>query len=135
MVWREPRNQFNDSYFCITITNGFSGKSKHKIENPNISSALRSICHDDSVPVPEQPEHYTLHSEPESEEVSPESETSARKDRDFSAYSTVQPHLITQAESKDQVRDFVFPKNQGSAMWITVSVVEPSRKGCESVIL
>ena len=103
-------------HFCITSNNGFFGKSKHKIENSNIPSALRPICHDDSMPVPEQPEKYTLESEPESEEISPEAETSTREDRDFSAYSTLQPHLIPQAELNGLVRDLVLPKTKAQLL-------------------
>jgi hypothetical protein len=68
------------------------------------------------MPVPEQPEKYTLDSEPESEEASPEAETSTRKDQDFSVYSTVQPFLITQTESQDLVRDIVLPKTKAQLL-------------------
>jgi hypothetical protein len=64
------------------------------------------------MPVPEQPEKYTLDLEPESEEASPEAETGTRKDQNFSAYSTVQPHLIIQTESKDLFRDLVLSRTK-----------------------
>ena len=64
-VWREPRNHLDDVYFCITNIACISVQSKHKIENPNIPSALRPIPHDDSMPVPKPPEQYTPDSEPE----------------------------------------------------------------------
>ena len=104
IVWSEPRNHFNEPYFCVTSTNGFFGKSKHEIKNSNIPSAVRPSSHDDWMPMPEQPEKYTLESEPESEDASPEAETSTREDQDISAYSTVQPHLTFQAELNDLVR-------------------------------
>jgi len=50
------------------------------------------------VPLPKPPEYYTLDSEPESEEASTEAGSSMREDQDFSIYSTVEPHSITQAE-------------------------------------
>jgi hypothetical protein len=43
------------------------------------------------MPVTEPPENYTLDSETESEEASPEAGLSTREDRDFSAYSTTEP--------------------------------------------
>jgi hypothetical protein len=71
-------------------------------------SALKPIPHDYSVPVPEPPEQHTLDSE--SEEASPEAETSTREDQIFSAYSTIEPHLITQAEFNDLLRDLDIQK-------------------------
>jgi len=68
------------------------------------------------MPVPEQPEKYILESEPESEETSPEAETSTREYQDFSAYSTLQPHLILQAELNDLVRDLVLPKTKAQLL-------------------
>ena len=98
MVWHEPRSHLDNCCVCVTNTTDFSGKSKHKIEYLNIHSELRPIPHDDSVPLPEPSEYYTLESEPESEEASTEAGSSMREDKDFSMYSTVEPHLITQAE-------------------------------------
>jgi hypothetical protein len=51
----------------MTKITGFSRFSKRKIEYPNIPSALRSVPHDDSMPVPKPPESYTLDSDSESE--------------------------------------------------------------------
>lgn len=42
MVWHEP-GILLDCYFCITNTTGFSGKSKHRIEYPNIDSSKVSL--------------------------------------------------------------------------------------------
>jgi hypothetical protein len=67
MLWREPRVPLNDCYFCVTKITGFSWFSKHKIEYPNIPSALRSVPQDDSMPVPKPPESYTPDSDSEPE--------------------------------------------------------------------
>jgi hypothetical protein len=85
----------------MTNTSGFSGRSKHKAEYPNITSALRTIPHDDSLPVSEPPENYTLDSALESEEASPEAGNSTREDQNFSAYSNKEPDLTTKAELND----------------------------------
>ena len=74
---------------------------RNKTEYPNISSALRTILHDDSLPISEPPENYTLDSALETEEASPEAGNSTREDQTFSAYSTKEPHLITKAELND----------------------------------
>lgn len=43
MVWREPRCHLTDCYFCMTSIVGFSSKSKHKIQYPDIPSAVRPV--------------------------------------------------------------------------------------------
>jgi hypothetical protein len=112
MVLREPGSHLDDRCFCVTDITGFSVQSKHKIEYPNIPSALRPVFHKDSLPGSEPPEKYTLDSEPESEDASPEGEASTREDQDFSVCSTIQPHLITQAELNDLVRDLDLTKTK-----------------------
>jgi hypothetical protein len=67
MARREPREHLNDCYFCMTKITGFSRFSVHKIEYPNIPSALRPVPHGDSMPVPKPPESFTLDSDSESE--------------------------------------------------------------------
>jgi hypothetical protein len=49
----------------------------------------------------EPPEKYALDSESEWEEAPPAAGTRIREDQDFSEYSTIQPHFITQAELND----------------------------------
>jgi hypothetical protein len=105
LVWREPHNHLDNCYFCITNITGLSMQSKHKIEYCNTPSALRPVPCDHSMPVPKPPEKYTLDLEPESEEASPEAGTGTREDQDLSMYSTIEPHLITQAELNDLFRD------------------------------
>jgi len=83
----------------ITKIADFSQFSKHKLQYPIISSALIHIPHDDSMPVPKPPEPYTIDSDSESDEVSPEDTgPSMNADPDFLTCDTLQPYLITQAE-------------------------------------
>jgi hypothetical protein len=116
MVWREPRNHLDDGYFCVTNITGLSVQSKHNTEYLNTPSALRHIPQDDSMPVLEPPEEYSLYSEPESEEASPEPGISTREDQDFSTYCTIEPHLITQAELKGVVRNLDIPKTKAQLL-------------------
>jgi hypothetical protein len=61
--------------------------------------------------MPEPPEKYTVDSEAECK-ASPLAGTNTGEDQDFSAYSTIQPHLITQAELNDLAPDFDLPKTK-----------------------
>lgn len=51
MVWREPTNHFDDCYFCLTKTEGYSKKGKHKIDYPNLQSAIRPVSHNADLPL------------------------------------------------------------------------------------
>jgi hypothetical protein len=51
----------------MTKITGFSRFSMHKIEYPDMPFALRSVPHDDSMPLPKLPKSYTLDSDSESE--------------------------------------------------------------------
>jgi hypothetical protein len=89
---------------------------KHETEYPSILSALKPVPHDDSMLVLEPPEEYTMDSEPELQEASPEAGTSITEDQDFSAYSTIELHFITQAELNDLVWDLNCPKTKAQLL-------------------
>ena len=57
MIWREPKDHFQDCYFCLVNAKGFSSKHRKKITYPNIDSALRPVPHDPSMPAPLPPEN------------------------------------------------------------------------------
>jgi hypothetical protein len=98
---------------------GFSQFSKHEIEYPDIPSALRPVSHDDTRPGPKPPESYTLDSDSELEEVSPEGTgPNTTADPDFSTHNTSEPHLITLVELRCFSLMFGHPLNKGSATWI-----------------
>ena len=55
MIWREPTDNVNDCYFCLTFSmkKGFNRKKKSLIEYPNIPTAICSVLHSDQVSIPE----------------------------------------------------------------------------------
>lgn len=121
MVWREPQNHFNDCYFCVTNIRGFTGKSKHKIDYPDIPSAMRPVPHDVSMPVPVPPETIITSSdetESESKDPSPEASTSHNIPDELSSSdsASAKPHLITQADLNDLVRDLDLPKTKAQLL-------------------
>src|SRR5678816_4570926 len=60
MIWREPTNHVMDCYFCLTNVQGFSSKSKHCIQYPNLHTAMRPVPHSDDLPVPTPPMNLSL---------------------------------------------------------------------------
>lgn len=113
MVWREPRNHVDDCYFCMTNIKGITSKTKRSIQYPNIPSALRPVPHGNSLPVPQPPESYTLDSESDSESTSPEAGPSYIPS---SHELPDTPHLITQGELNDLVRDLDLPKSKAELL-------------------
>ncbi|CAB4066405.1 unnamed protein product [Lepeophtheirus salmonis] len=51
MLWIDPKNHYDDCYFCSVNLMGFSANSKYLIEFPNMESALTPLKDDDSLPI------------------------------------------------------------------------------------
>jgi hypothetical protein len=69
------------------------------------------------MPVPKPQGSYTLESDSESEEVSPEDTApSTNADPAFSTCDTLEQRLITQAELNDLVRDLDVPKTKAQLL-------------------
>jgi hypothetical protein len=118
MIWREQKDHLTDCYFCMTNVSGYSSKNKKSIEYPNLASALRPVPHDDSLPVPKPPESWTLDEEDEKETGDDEEPTQmeAAADPDFVPSTSSDPHLISQAELNDLVRDLGLSKSQAELL-------------------
>ena len=52
MVWRKPKNHFNDCYFCAVKTKEIKRKNRNSLVYPNLESAIRPIPHCNEIPVP-----------------------------------------------------------------------------------
>jgi hypothetical protein len=52
MVWREPKNHFDDCHFCIVNIIGINRNIHDKWSYPDLPSARRPVSHSDLVPVP-----------------------------------------------------------------------------------
>lgn len=111
MIWREPRNHHDDCYFCLTNVIGYSGKNKHKMFYPNISSALRPVMHDSTLqyPVPTLDVTDSL-----SESVTL---NDAVIDYDYVPdINITEPQVFTQEELNDLVRDLSLPKEKAELL-------------------
>src|SRR5678815_5095804 len=51
MIWREPTNHVADCYFCLRNVQGFSSKSKHCVQYPNLHTAMCPVPNSDDLPV------------------------------------------------------------------------------------
>ena len=51
MIWREPKNHFDDCYFCAVNTKGINPKNRNSLVCPNLESAIRPISHCNEIPI------------------------------------------------------------------------------------
>ena len=52
MVWREPKEQLTDCYFCLVNTKGIGKKNRLNISYPSIPSAILPVLHSHKFPPP-----------------------------------------------------------------------------------
>ncbi|KAK3743456.1 hypothetical protein RRG08_011300 [Elysia crispata] len=99
MVWREPRDHITDCYFCLTCVSGFSAKSRHLIQYPNLDSAIRPVLYADDDTRPVFFELASLESDGECSNVHDVAEQSSERnsDSDFELLST-ELQTFSQAE-------------------------------------
>ena len=109
MIWREQKDHVTDCYFCLTNVSGFSGKNKKSIEYPNLPSAMRPVPHDDSLLIPKPPETWSL-DETDEDAAMHQLSTDSDTDPNFEPCMSDEPHLITQSELNDLVRDLGLSK-------------------------
>ena len=53
MIWREPKNHFDDCYFCMVDLKKFNRHKKKSWKYPNLESARRPVPHCETVFVPQ----------------------------------------------------------------------------------
>lgn len=107
MVWREPKNHFDDCYFCLVNINGINRNNHSKWTYPDLDSARRPVSHSDEMPIP------TFHQLPELCEdenfPSDRSSDANESDSDYEGTSSV-PQRFNQNELNDLTRDLNLSK-------------------------
>ena len=113
MVWREPTDHSSNCYFCMTppVGKGLSRKKKQSIQYPNIPSAICPVPHGKTLPIPEAPQEFKIDSDYEESTSSMSSDgLSLSQESYFAPSISLEPHLITQSELHDLIRDLELPK-------------------------
>ena len=87
---------------------------------PNIPSALRPVPHGEGISVPEPPKQFDIDSDEEDEgestSGSPEPPVSAEPHVSHGMSSAPQPHILTQNELNDLVRDLQLSKSKAELL-------------------
>ncbi|CAH2087460.1 unnamed protein product [Euphydryas editha] len=106
MIWTEPTNHSSDCYFCLTDTKGITVKTKSKIKYPYLASAKRPIPHNEELRASESPQSSDLAATPETIE-------NDTLHFDFQeAFTSNEPHLLSQGDLNDLVRDLNLSKKR-----------------------
>lgn len=117
MRWKEQKNHLEDCYFCLNKTAGLNTRKKRKYNYVETESAQKPRPHDEQHPVPRLP----IHKESEESTIATDSDTSFEgneksSDPDFIPSTSNEPHLITQFELNDLVRDLNLSKSQAELL-------------------
>jgi len=113
VVWREPTDHASDCYFCLTSTPGVTAKSKHTAQYPNVPSAMRPVPHSTEFPVPKPPTNMMLSDSESSDEDVGQANNNMDCDPTYAGASfSNEPHLLTQGDLNDSVRDLNLSKKQ-----------------------
>ena len=113
MVWRQPTEHVSDCHFYLTSITGVTAKSKHTVQYPNLPSAMSPVPHSAELPVPRPPTNMTLSDSGPSDENVGQANNNMDCDPTFAgACSSNEPHLLTQGDVNDVVRDLNLSKKQ-----------------------
>ena len=52
MVWREPKDDCNDCYFCAVKTKSINRRNRNSLTYPNLDFAIGPVSHNEELPVP-----------------------------------------------------------------------------------
>jgi hypothetical protein len=96
----------------MTSITGVTAKSKHTVQYPNLPSAMRPVPHSADLPVAKPPTNMTLSDSESSDEDVGQANIMYFDPTFEGACSSNEPHLLTQEDLKDIVRDFNLSKRQ-----------------------
>jgi len=121
MVWREPNNHTTDCYFCMapSVSGGITKKKKWTAVYPNIPSALRPVLYSEGISVSEPSKGFTIDSDDEDEGESTSGSAgplAAEPHVSHGRSCAPQPHILTQDELNDLVRDFELSKSKADLL-------------------
>ena len=112
-VWRQPTDHVSDCYFCLTSITGVTTNSKHTVQYPNLPSAMRPVPHSVELLVAKPPTNMTLSDSESNNEDVGQANNNMDCDPTFTgASSSNEPHLLTQGDLNDIVRDLKLSKKQ-----------------------
>lgn len=111
-IWKKPKRNHEDCFYCSINVFGFSAKNKNKIAYPVNSSAEMPVLHSDNLPIPESP-NPDLNRSSSDDEGDTNIDLDTSNDPEYLPETLKKPceqHLVQQAELNDLVRDIGLSK-------------------------
>jgi len=117
MVWRQPTDHVSDCYVCLASITGVTVRSKHTVQYSNLPFAMRPLPHNSEIHVPKPPTNMTLSdSESSDDDVGQANNNMGCNPTVAAASSSNEPHLLTQGDLNDIVRDLNLSKKQAEIL-------------------
>jgi hypothetical protein len=103
-----------------SVSGNITKKKTRTIVYPNIQAAICPVPHGEGISVPEPPKEFTIDSDDKDEAAStsgsPEPPTSTEPHISHGRSSAPQPHILTQDELNDLVRDLELSKSKAELL-------------------
>ena len=117
MIWREPKDHFQDCYFSLVNAKGFCSKHRKKITYPKIDSVLGPVPYDPSMPAPLPPEDGLASLADkvvldEDSNLAPSDSTSL----EYEPEEKLKPILFSQKQLNDLVKDQALSKQNSELL-------------------
>ena len=113
IVWRESTDHVSEFYFCQTSIIGVTAKSKLTVQYQNLPSAIRPVSYNYELLVPKPPTNMTVSdSQLKDEDIGQFNDDMDCDPTLAGANSSNEPHLLTQGDLNNIVRDFNLSKKQ-----------------------
>jgi len=117
MVRRKPTYHVSDCCFCLASFTGVTAKAKHTVQYPNLPSAMRPVPHSAELPMPKPPTNITVSDLESSNEDVGQANNNMDCDPIYAGVcSSNEPHLLTQGDLNDIVRDLNLSKKQAELL-------------------
>ena len=119
IVWREPKNRFNQCYFCLSNLKGFSRHTKKTWNYPDLESDCRPVPHCEEVAIPEFNDLPGVFTEYNEFHQDIEGSACDSIGSMFESSSLI-PEQFKQEELSDLIRDFNLSKEaaESLASWL-----------------
>ena len=116
MIWRKQKDHHSDCYFCMMNISRYSKKNKSKIVYPDCQSPLKPVVHGIDLPVPIPPLSDAINDKESDKENNNDSDAGAMEYTYDSDSDIKKPHLISQVELDDLVRDLFLSKEKSELL-------------------
>ncbi|XP_031630890.1 uncharacterized protein LOC116345586 [Contarinia nasturtii] len=120
MIWRDPINHATNCYICLTHVFGFSKRNIQNVHYATVDSVTLPVPHSDEIPIPQSPQQCAQHPDscPEEDEDEDDEFLYGPSTSSDPLYipDTTEPHMLSQGDSNDLVRDLNLSKNMSELL-------------------